>query len=375
MTKYTDDFFNGKRSWSFIKDKVLEGYMAPYIAKVARIGQRIVLIDGYAGPGIFEDGKIGSPIIMCRAAERYASGRYRAIFLNISQGYHDKLDIAVNQEGYSRSVQTLIGDTNQLLPKIFDTLKQESTLLYLDPFGPSGCNFDLLKPFLNRKQYSTEIILILHMPIMHRLASYQAVKDGRGDEPLIQSYHRTLTKVFGDSLWKDILLRDMDADIKEQLLVTAYCAKLEQYMPYTGFCPVQERTDRRIKYFMVFASRHPDTLILMNDNMLKTYGEGMYEAETSPIKPHLFTWEDMRVTTNMQQELENLIVATVTAHPGQTRKVIWIEILKKHFMRYLEKEYRKQVGHLVERGVLFSPTQRKTKLLNDNCALYVSSGK
>ena len=73
MTKYTDDFFDGKRSWSFIKDKVLEGYMAPYIAKVARIGQRIVLIDGYAGPGIFEDGKIGSPIIMCRAAERYAS--------------------------------------------------------------------------------------------------------------------------------------------------------------------------------------------------------------------------------------------------------------------------------------------------------------
>ena len=63
---------------------------------------------------------------------------------------------------------------------------------------------------------------------------------------------------------------------------------------------------------MVFASRHPDTLILMNDNMLKTYGEGMYEAETSPMKPHLFTWEDMRVTTNMQQELENLIVATVS---------------------------------------------------------------
>jgi hypothetical protein len=81
----TDDFFTGKRSWSHIKDRVLQSYMTPYLTKVKRLGRKIVLIDGYAGPGIFEDSSAGSPIVICQAAENCVPGNYQTIFVNRSR--------------------------------------------------------------------------------------------------------------------------------------------------------------------------------------------------------------------------------------------------------------------------------------------------
>jgi hypothetical protein len=54
MSENDEDFFAGKRPWSIIKDQVLQNYMTPYIAKVNKRGNPILLIDGYAGT-LFED--------------------------------------------------------------------------------------------------------------------------------------------------------------------------------------------------------------------------------------------------------------------------------------------------------------------------------
>ena len=70
MGRKVKGFFAGKRPWSIIKDQVLENYMSPYIAKINKLGRPLLLIDGYAGPGVFEDGKPGSPLIICQAAEK-----------------------------------------------------------------------------------------------------------------------------------------------------------------------------------------------------------------------------------------------------------------------------------------------------------------
>src|SRR5579872_4568099 len=139
-----DNFFVDKRPWSAIKDQVLESYMYPYISKIKTRGQPILLIDGFAGPGEFEDGKPGSPLIMCRAAEKLAPGKWKAIFINKERKYHDKLNQVVQHEGWSKSVKTILGDTTQLRQQLSTQMNSQSVFLYLDPFGPTGCNFDLL---------------------------------------------------------------------------------------------------------------------------------------------------------------------------------------------------------------------------------------
>src|SRR5271157_1830592 len=104
MSKYDDDdFFVGKRPWSLIKDQVLSSYIPAYVSKVKGLGRPIVLIDGYAGPGVFANGQKGSPLMICSAAEKFAKGLYSAHFFNIEKEYHEKLESVIKKAGWSHA--------------------------------------------------------------------------------------------------------------------------------------------------------------------------------------------------------------------------------------------------------------------------------
>ena len=105
-----DDFFEGKRPWSVIKDQVLKDYMSPYLAKIKNLKKPILLVDGYAGPGVFDDRQPGSPLIMCQAAAKATPGTYRAFFINkppetgecSSEGWVERCSYA-NSRGYYKN--------------------------------------------------------------------------------------------------------------------------------------------------------------------------------------------------------------------------------------------------------------------------------
>ena len=370
MSEADEDFFAGKRSWSIIKDQVLGSYMSPYIAKVSSLGRPILLIDGYAGPGVFGDGKPGSPLLMCQAAERHAKGKYRAIFINKDEKYHKKLESVLQKANWSASAQAILGDSTILLRMLPTTLGDQTVFLYLDPFGLKGCEFTLLEPFLNRKSnYSTEILLTMNMPIVHRLATRHAVGEGRQGEQIIKSYHEILDKVFGGDYWKNIMWQqNTNREVRETQLIEAYRGKLAQYLPYTGSCPVRERTDKRIKYFIVFASRHIDALILLNDIMAKAYFGEMHKADFIGGLWEDTDWREMRSIDG----LDKVIINLVEKHPGETRRSIWSRIVQEQFMRFLEPEYNAAVRELIGKNKLSYINPRGTKRLNEDCKLYLS---
>jgi three-Cys-motif partner protein len=372
VSEADEDFFAGKRSWSIIKDQVLGSYMSPYIAKVNSLGRPILLIDGYAGPGVFGDGKPGSPLMMCHAAERHAKGKYRAIFINKDEMYHKKLESVLQKANWLDSAQAVLGDSTILLRKLPTTLGDQTVFLYLDPFGLKGCDFTLLEPFRNRKpEYSTEILLTMNMPIVHRLATRHAVEEGRQDEQIIRSYHEILSKVFGGDYWKDIMWqKNASREDRETQLIEAYRVKLAQYLPYTGSCPVRARTDKRIKYFIVFASRHIDTLILLNDIMAKAYFGGMHKADFIGGLWEDTDWREMRSI----EGLDKIIVDLVEKHSGETRRSIWTHIVQEHFMRFLEPEYNAAVRELIAKKKLIYINQQGTKRFNKDCKLYLPKG-
>ncbi len=273
LAETEDDFFEGKRPWSVIKDQVLKQYMSPYLAKVKQLKKPILLVDGYAGPGVFDDGEPGSPLIMCQAAEKFTPRGYRAFFINKRPKYHKKLEGVLQKAGWDGAATPILGDTTKILPDIASTLRDHTVFLYLDPFGPTGCPFALLEPFLTRNpSYSTEMVIMMHMPVLHRLAARKAVEAGREDEDLIQKMHQRVTLTLGGDYWKPILWDGTrKAEEREFQLIEAYRNKLASYLPYVGSCPVREGPTDRIKYFIVFVSRHPDAMLLMNDAMIKAY--------------------------------------------------------------------------------------------------------
>lgn len=370
------DFFKGKRPWSVIKDQVLGDYMTPYLAKVNRLGQQILLIDGYAGPGRFEDGKAGSPLIICQAAERSARGNYQAIFVNKELAHHQKLCVVLERAGWTHTSSPIRGDTRRVLQVLPERLANETVFLYLDPFGPTGCEFSLLEPFLtrDRSNASTEILLTLSVPGLHRLSGRQKVLAGRWDERLTAGFHDRLTRIFGGDYWKDILwCEEGTAEEREYKLIEAYCDVLRSYLPFVGYCPVRD-ADARIKYFMIFASRHPHAMVLMNDSMAKAYHSHIHRQRSQGTLFADLQWQDMRSANGFRDDLQQVILDAARQWPNETRERLWERIISgEHFMHYTRSEYLDAVKTMAKCGALICPPDPQTKRINDRCRILAPS--
>jgi three-Cys-motif partner protein len=367
-------FFKGKRPWSKIKDQILGQYMPPYLAKVATLGKPIILIDAFAGPGKFEDGSAGSPLIICQAAEQRVRDSYLAIFVNREKEHHDQLSHVLSTFIEQRKVIPMYGTAGALLAKIRDVLGEHTVFLYLDPFGLKGCEFSVIDPFLRRdRAYSTEIVVNLNISTMHRLAARQAVASGRTDDRRIRAFHDRLTRVLGGDYWKNILWDDTkEPEAKAEEVMAMYREKilgLEEPRAFCGSCPVRERYGSGIKYYVTFYSRHRDALLLMNNAMCTAYQQRMHEAATSDTLFADTHWKDARDTRG----LEVAILDAVRQTPRETRLDLWVEIVQKAFMRFTDSEYKKAVAKLVKDERLAFEDVRGTGRLNDDARIYLAA--
>src|ERR1035441_10836024 len=91
MKPIESSFFDGKRPWSRIKDRVLGAYLPPYLRKLQRLPQPIVVVDCFAGRGKFSDGTPGSPLIICQQIKAHAPNRATAYFVNKRLAHHEAL--------------------------------------------------------------------------------------------------------------------------------------------------------------------------------------------------------------------------------------------------------------------------------------------
>lgn len=343
--------------------------MPPYFRKVSHLGKNILVVDAFAGPGMFEDGSVGSPLIICEAAEEHAKGKYEAIFINNDQTHHNRLASILERSNF-KNARAVHSDSQEVLRELHHRLDEPLTIfLYLDPFGLREVSFDLLRPFTERNpKFSTEIFINLNAPGLHRLAARDAYREDRHSEN-VRGFHRTLTQVLGGDYWtKWLLADDLTTREKEEKVVEGYRKLLSStgYLKYTGSCPVQESSRSRVKYYMIFASRHIDAMTLLNDNMLKAFQQHVIAKE---LKDTLFadlSWQAWRDP----KEMERISLDYVTQHPGLKRQQVWELIVQDHFSRFSSSEFKHAVSSLVKENKVYSPTKRPTSKLNDSCVLY-----
>jgi len=368
--KAEEDFFKGKRPWSKIKDAVLRGYLPPYLAKVAKLGHQIILIDAFAGPGIFEkekgEDRLGSPLIILQLAERYVHGKYQAIFMNSNINHHKKLKSAIENFGPKEAIKPRYGKAQELLDEVKKVLTNQTLFIYLDPFGLKDLEFRFIEPFLQRNiSYSTEIVINISMPTLHRLATRRVHQNGKQSERS-KRLNETLTKVLGGDYWKESMWDDsLIPEEKEVKVMDKYRELLHRYLPYSGSCPVREKTKRRVKYFITFCSRHKDALLLMNDFMCKAYFRTMHEIEyKGTLFERRLDWKE----TQQRGDIKEEICRRIRTKPGIRRKDLWLEITRDNFMRWVSTEYHDAIKQMVGKEIHFvSDTSR----LNDDSKLYM----
>lgn len=369
---HTKDFFEGKKRWSRIKDEILGSYMPAYLAKIKGLKRPIYLIDAFAGPGVYEDSKAGSPLIMCQAAEKFAPNLYHAFFVNKSRSYDSRLASIISKHGWTNSTTLIRGDAQDFLKRISSLVYDQSVFLYLDPFGIKDCNFNTIEPFVMRElQFSTEILINLSMPVIHRLAGRDKWLKNPHSQ-LLHDRHQLLSSILGGDYWKEYLLYEdnMDAKQRELEVVKGYIERLRTGLPYAGYCPVRETSTSQTKYYMIFASRSDDAMMLMNDNMYKAFNRYMNEIQNEGTLFENIDWRDWINT----EDIESVIFEYVARYPSKRRVDIWRLIVLDNFMRFDHPTFTKAVSRLVENNLINCSTpigspQRKTKRLNDDCVL------
>ena len=131
----TENFFNEKRSWSRIKDEILNWYLTPYLSKILSTGKPLRIIDCFAGKGRFDDGQRGSPIIIAvHIKDQLVKGKKSIKGMFIEKKYFKELK--KNMSGFE-SCEVFDGAYVEHISDILSEAIniQANIFLYIDPYG------------------------------------------------------------------------------------------------------------------------------------------------------------------------------------------------------------------------------------------------
>jgi three-Cys-motif partner protein len=367
-----EDFFDRKKPWSKIKDNILTKYIEPYLNKIKQLNRPIVIVDGFAGPGKFNDGSEGSPLIICRRINEEKERLKRnipiiGIFIDKKKQYYTELKNNLQEYIDNKIAFVFHEDFGNLVGEIIELVKDSSVLFYLDPFGIKGIEFKKLKNIFERVHIaSTEVLMNFNYSSFVRQAGNWNIDDSaeKIEKKVRMAKLDNAKNVMGGDYWLDIVIDPrLFSTERELAVVEAYKEKYKNYFKYVCSCPVKEKDQNVAKYHLIFTSRHFDALDLMNDIMHAEY-ENFLIREYS--EGYLF---DLRPEDKKKDlsKLEKTVYELVAREKPISRYGIRKALVPLNFLKYAKKDYRACVENLLKNEKLFSETG-KTRI-NDNVLL------
>ena len=299
MSKRNEDFFLKKKPWSIVKDKLLECYLTPYVAKILNTRKPLLYVDCFAGAGKFTDGNFGSPMIALdifseRLRDSSASSRTNrfidANFIELDHSEKLKENLIPYQSTSNLLVSVHAGKYEKRIRQILDSRQGKSNFnlfLYLDPYGFRTLDFNFLTSLPQKNFYSVELLINFNSFGFLRVAckclkiefkndidfGYLQERDGVEDFSINDATEEMLNRVAGGDYWKELVRHyyrenatfyDLEKTFAEQ-----FCEKLKTRYLYVLNMPIRTRESHSPKYRMIHATNHPDGAILMADNIFR----------------------------------------------------------------------------------------------------------
>jgi three-Cys-motif partner protein len=186
---------------SKIKHEILRQYINAWLPIMTSGTGRVVIVDGFAGPGEYADGELGSPLIMlksCLDHRAQPSARSEVVFRFIEERadraehlkervaalgelpVHVKVQVVQGkyEEHFQRVLDGLVGTGSTLAP----------TFAFIDPFGYSQASMTLTGRFLQFRR--CEVLVYMPLPFVSRFVD-------RADQA------SAMDTLFGCGNWRD----------------------------------------------------------------------------------------------------------------------------------------------------------------------------
>lgn len=348
------DFFQSKKPWSPYKDMILAYYLKPYLSKVCSLGKPVVVFDCFAGPGRFDDGADGSPLIIAKAVRQIAdTGKaVSAILIEEKKKFFQQLQESMN--GYQAVCRTVHGSFEDSAREIADIGRDNTVFVYIDPYGIKPLHFDILAGIYANidKGSSVEVLLNFNTPSLVRngLAALKCWQEDGNEEELDRSMSPAdIDTIAGGDYWREIVTSDIPFSDKEERCVSEYVRLMKQYFDEVCSYGIKEKYEHTIpKYRLIFGSRHEDAFILMNDAICNARDKFLGKQR---VDGYLF---DMRADDESHDpaRLRQAIMETLTT--SMMRKKLIGSAMHRVFAEYKESEYKRMIGSLLKEGSLFA---------------------
>ena len=246
-TEHRVGFFEGVQKHSQIKLRALERYLPPWAAKVGSPPgvQRVWVVDGFAGQGLYDSGEVGSPLIFLEHAKRVAeekrSYQVSGFFVEDNETRHQRLSAQLHRYP---DVQAVCADANfwSQVDRVVDFVGDDPALVFVDPFGLKDLNFASLVELCNR---------LRKVDLMVNFASRAALR-------LEKKHPEIISQAVGGPGWT------LDS------LTETFCSRLAEACGFLAPAVLPVVAPGRLgklKYEIVLAARHPAAYELWNDEI------------------------------------------------------------------------------------------------------------
>lgn len=328
-------FFEYLQKHSNAKIEILDRYYIPWLRKIT-LGpfneNKCLVIDGFAGEGIYEDGSEGSPIKLIDGAiglaeQNIRSSRplpkvtifliegteeiYKKLYKNILTKYDCKVDengiinlinyptirILIFNDGFENVMNAILDKyEGSLIPSFF----------FADPFGFSNTPFDIFKRFL--KNNKAEILFnFMYEEINRFILSDRSPK-------LVKTYENLFGVPNLDELREQIA--DKNAPLRKETIINYYSKQLLEKTEAKYVLNFEFKKRGKTKMFLVYATKNINGLALMKDVMWKVDETGA------------FLYDDRKSDAQIQFEFFNEL--TKQEHIDKLSKLIYENFRNRH---------------------------------------------
>lgn len=354
--------------------------MPPYLPKIATQRAPILIVDAFAGPGKFGDREFGSPQIICQNVE-IALSKGLSVSVSIMCIESDEelfKDLTKSIEPFS-FVTAKHGEFGDYIDEIERQAKNHSVFLYVDPWTVEGLEWermDRVFQHLNISNMSIEILLNFNARSFVRRGLAALKLSSPESDPEIEDLEEIdapfatppsierLNLVVGGDWWRPILSSTSNFSSKVQDMTKGVCSLLSKRFKEVCYSPIKAQPHHMIpKYFLIFASRHPDALILMNVQMVKS--RKTLAELAKPKEPTLFEMRSIELVPDI--EILPEVILKYVSKPTK-RGIVILNIIRECFGQFAHKDIRGCIENMLIYGKLRSETG-KTRI-NDNVKIF-----
>jgi len=271
------------------KHDILKYYLGAWFPILATTQRRLLYIDGFAGPGEYERGEDGSPIIALKVARDHMLKRKLQrpgmelvfIFIEKDKARYENLERKVDELQLPSSFKIDIEwDTfehvfNSVLKKIEEqSARLAPSFVFIDPFGPTGFPVSLIGGLAQQRR--SEVLITFN---------YQALNQWFLQD---ESKHKQLDELYGSDVWRQALSVS-DSREKEDFLRQAYHNALEGLgWKVRPFRMVNKHN--QTQYYLFFGTTHWLGMLAMKQAMwgAAPKGDFRYSDLTDPRQACMF---------------------------------------------------------------------------------------